>query len=257
MILTTLSASSSPHISAVKKTNVQDTKTMKTKMQHVTGGEAQAKETAATRQAKRAKMTQSRKKRGSEKRATEPQMKIRLSTEARCLLDNVPLDISRFVGNHDLLRAALDYSGEPLAKSEGKSYVLTIVPDKGAGYGRGIIIVECKAKPGYPVAAGSWMDFWEPYMKTYHGVARRDYYKLPIQRRAQIEANEQMSHWLEGKKLDVFPEQFARTYHPDEFDKWMLAPLFWREKSVEHWRERFLSKLPLKSRVGKLNVSEG
>lgn len=197
-------------------------------------------------------------------------MKIRLSTDARSLLDKVPLGISPFVGNHHLLRAALDYSGEPLAKSEGKNYVLTIVPDNGAGYGRGIIIVECKAKPGYPVAAGSWMDFWEPYMRTHHGVAKGDYYKLPIQRRAQIEADEQISHWLEGKKLEVFPEQFARTYHPDEFEKWMLANKapapsnpqsmarpFFSEKSVEHWRERFLSRPPLKSRVGRLNVAEG
>jgi hypothetical protein len=181
---------------------------------------------------------------------------VNLSLEARALLDAVPANINPYIGNHPLLRRALEYVGRPLARVEGKEFIVTVIPIPFLD-GQGIKIVESKAKPGFPVATGLWMDYWEPYMAKRFGVSEKAYKTLPAERRAEIEASQQRDVWLEGPKGNNFADEFARAYYPAEWDAWMEANStpsktvpglmvrpYSTKKALQHWRDRFFGAAP-------------
>jgi hypothetical protein len=92
------------------------------------------------------------------------------------------------------------------------------------------------------------MDFWEPDHKKLYGVTKEQYKTMPPEERAALEARLQSEKYLHTKKC-TFPENFARTYHPEEWQEWIdanrdkdgAAP-YWSKKSIAHWTKRFLGE---------------
>lgn len=180
---------------------------------------------------------------------------VEVSAEALRLLEALPEKYRHGTGNavsnlnllYIGLRSAQD--GVLVTASNG-SYRVSIAPladglvFKGVPplVRTGVMLLENLAKPGFPVSSGYWMDYYEPYMKEYGVRSEARYKKLSMVERAQVEVQRQVDEY-ETAENSKFPEQFARTYHPEEWERWMDANrgkdgyrIFWSKKSIDHWR---------------------
>lgn len=173
----------------------------------------------------------------------------KLAPEAAELLNKIVLNkISSFVGHHDQLNRYLLHDAPDIARVENDRYIIRTVPDPRYP-GSSFHVVESKSKPGFPVVTGSWMDFWEPFMKKDYGVSKADYDKLDEGKRAEIELRRQLDYWLDPKR-DWFADNFFRTYHPDQWEAYMEANKspskelagfmekpFSKRSTIEHWKK--------------------
>lgn len=127
-----------------------------------------------------------------------------------------------------------------LAKGESEAYA------RASGGGYDVIITsdyktftKRNDRPEW-VPSGSWMDWWEPD----HGVSKKEYEKLPLRARAQLEAKLQLEKWAQKEYEDLW----VGFYAPRAYDKW-----WWDGRKSIPEKARFdLSSPEMKDAVHKM-----
>ena len=94
----------------------------------------------------------------------------------------------------------------------------------------------------HPVPIGIWLDLWERDHSSYFGVREYIYKELPINERANLEAQLQLYLWVNKE----YYTEYTRFYLPKEYDTWFdeINPLC--DKRNDYWsciNEQFKQKL--------------